>query len=340
MELIEPVRDLLHSGSTLHSNLGSIYQNLALEEWLYRNFDFSESDTEILLLWRNRPAVVVGRHQNLWAEIQLEFCGQNQIDVSRRNSGGGTVFHDPQNLNLSFMSSRKRYNRKRNLEFLSRVLLEEFEIQTEISPREDLILTGSGEKISGTASKLNSHNAYHHCTLLVNVDRKFLRGSLRKQLPEGFKSNATGSVPSPVKNLQDLNPNLTIESLIRSISRYYPRFYGTGSENRVHILTEEQLERFSGLDQIEDHFRSWEWIYGKTPRFHLNHGALELTVEKGRIKEARLGPDQRIPEFEGVEFNREPIQKAIQLYFEGNPNSDLAKIVPHALLLSYQKLVN
>src|SRR5699024_6587150 len=112
---------------------------------------------------------------------------------SRRNSGGGTVYHDLHNLNLSFLTSRRRYDRKRNLRFLSELLRQSFGIETEISPREDLVLADTGEKVSGTASKLNSHNSYHHCTLLVDVDRDRLRGSLRRDPIADVQSNATKS---------------------------------------------------------------------------------------------------------------------------------------------------
>ncbi len=46
-----------------------IFTNLALEDWFYRNWNFD--DKHLLLLWRNKPSVVIGRHQNAWTAANL-----------------------------------------------------------------------------------------------------------------------------------------------------------------------------------------------------------------------------------------------------------------------------
>lgn len=48
--------------SVFVSQSHNIFTNLALEDWLYRNFDFSKH--HVLMLWSNDPCVVIGRHQN------------------------------------------------------------------------------------------------------------------------------------------------------------------------------------------------------------------------------------------------------------------------------------
>lgn len=48
--------------SVFLSQSHDIFTNLALEDWLYRNFDFTTH--HVLMLWTNDPCVVVGRHQN------------------------------------------------------------------------------------------------------------------------------------------------------------------------------------------------------------------------------------------------------------------------------------
>ena len=70
-------------------NNQNIFENLALEDWLYKYEYFQ--DKNLLLLWRNKPCVVIGRHQNPWAELDVTKAIQSGIEVARRSSGGGTV---------------------------------------------------------------------------------------------------------------------------------------------------------------------------------------------------------------------------------------------------------
>ncbi|KAK6037244.1 hypothetical protein COOONC_25251, partial [Cooperia oncophora] len=69
-----------------------IFKNLAFEEYLLRNTKIEEGG-EVILMWSNKPAVVVGRHQNPWMEANIPFLKEYGIDLARRHSGGGTVYH-------------------------------------------------------------------------------------------------------------------------------------------------------------------------------------------------------------------------------------------------------
>ena len=135
------VKDSDTAKSVFISQSDDIFTNLALEDWLYRNFDFTKH--HILLLWKNSPAVVIGRHQNPWLEANTAILSEHGIEIARRNSGGGTVYHDHGNLNLTFFTPREHYNRKNNLQLICRALLREWGLKTEISPREDIVINGS-----------------------------------------------------------------------------------------------------------------------------------------------------------------------------------------------------
>jgi len=70
-----------------------IYENLAFEEWLFRNHNLDKCG-EAMLIWSNTPSVVIGKHQNPWMEVDIKFLKDNNVNLARRNSGGGTVYHD------------------------------------------------------------------------------------------------------------------------------------------------------------------------------------------------------------------------------------------------------
>ena len=121
--------------STCHN----IFYNLALEEWIYNNVDFSDN-RRLLILWRNKPCVVIGRHQNPWVECGIHDARMRGVEIARRQSGGGTVYHDLGNLNCTFFTSKKRYDRKENLELLAKTLRENWNLDISLSKRDDLIL--------------------------------------------------------------------------------------------------------------------------------------------------------------------------------------------------------
>ncbi|XP_011701897.1 PREDICTED: lipoyltransferase 1, mitochondrial-like [Wasmannia auropunctata] len=126
--------------SVFISQSTNVFVNLALEHWLYRNFDFSKH--HVLLLWRNDPCVVFGRHQNPWHECNVHAAEKADIALARRNSGGGTVYHDNGNLNLTFFTPRERYNRKYNLNIITNALFRQWGLKSVINERDDILING------------------------------------------------------------------------------------------------------------------------------------------------------------------------------------------------------
>lgn len=61
-----------------------IFTNLALEDWIYKNYDFTNH--HVLMLWMNNPCVVIGRHQNPFSEADVSQLETNGIELARRNS--------------------------------------------------------------------------------------------------------------------------------------------------------------------------------------------------------------------------------------------------------------
>lgn len=286
--------------SVLISQSHDIFTNLALEDWFYRNFDFTRN--HILMLWTNNPCVVVGRHQNPFAEANSSKLKSNGIALARRNSGGGTVYHDLENINLTFFTPRQRYDRNYNLNIITRALLRGWDIKAEITTRDDIVLNGN--KISGTAAKLGRTNAYHHCTLLVNTNKERLIGALVKDDVE-IISRATTSIRSPVKNLKDANYYVDVKQLQTAIGCEYLKASETGldvndqrsaDQQKIHMVNPTE-SLYPGLNKIRDEFASWEWRFGKTPKFTvikpltiesneiIHNFKLKINVEAGKITE-------------------------------------------------------
>uniref|UniRef100_A0A3Q3X5J0 BPL/LPL catalytic domain-containing protein n=1 Tax=Mola mola TaxID=94237 RepID=A0A3Q3X5J0_MOLML len=266
------------AGLVLRSRSTDVYQNLALEDWIDANVDLQQRS--VLLLWRNRPAVVIGRHQNPWTECNLPAMRRAGIPLARRRSGGGTVFHDLGNLNLTFFTSKKAYDRRRNLKVITDALQQlRPQLDVQATDRFDILLNGR-LKISGTASRLCRKSSYHHCTLLHSADRSALTEVLRPSC-RGIQSNATPSVPSPVANLLDHAPTLQWEELLNALANQYNTEFGFSAA--ATLVNPEDESAFPGLGRAAAELRSWEWTFGKTPKFSVQT-ALDLTDNRSSVR--------------------------------------------------------
>ncbi|SPP74728.1 lipoyltransferase 1, mitochondrial [Drosophila guanche] len=287
--------------SVFISQSNDIFTNLALEDWLYKNFDFGHH--HVLLLWANDPCVVIGRHQNPFTEANVSQLVERGITLARRNSGGGAVYHDRGNLNCTFFTPRERYDRKYNLNIVTRALFREWAIKAEINERDDIVIRN--KKISGTAAKLGHPNSYHHCTILASANKLHLGESLVKE-PANYISRATASVPSPIRNLVDVNPNVNVSQLLSAVGYEYLRTVATALEDGGNAQTMQQRgfqlinpteKWFPGIEELRSNYSSWDWVIGKTPKFTVEKDLelkgdeqgmrLKLTVEvdAGLMKE-------------------------------------------------------
>jgi lipoate-protein ligase A len=124
---------------------------------------------------------VLGRFQELSAEVNVPFCEQNSIQVGRRFTGGGTVFHDEGNLNLTVVTSRqigKSLNElyEANSAIISN-MLEGLGVRSDYVPPNSIEI--SGKKVSGSAAALGRDFAFWHASLLVSTNEQMLNDALQ-----------------------------------------------------------------------------------------------------------------------------------------------------------------
>lgn len=248
------------------------YANLAAERHIFENGLFGDQS---LLLYVNRPCVVVGRSQNPWRECDLFRMAGTGLPLVRRYTGGGTVYHDPGNLNFAFISPREGYDKVENALFVVRAL-EKLGIPAQVNERTDLV--ARGRKFSGSAYRLTKEKALHHGTILIAADLDALRAVLKPSFPE-IESRGVASVSSPVIALSQILPGLELPAVEEALAREA----GGGLEA---VAVDEAIYRESAPTAEE--FRSWEWRLGKTPRFSFSPPssageAVRLEVEHGTL---------------------------------------------------------
>lgn len=253
-----------------------IYRNLAVEETLLEEV---HGQGPMLFLWRAGPAVVIGKNQNPWRECAVRRLKECGIPLARRVSGGGTVWHDPGNLNYAILVPRETYEPDRAW----RVVLRALEAEGIAARREGKSnLCAEGRKFSGTAFAFKRGYTLHHGTLLIAADLTRLREFLRADFPQ-METRAVASVPAPVVNLSERAPHLTVERLEQRLIEAFQGEYGSDAES-ARFWMAEQLEAVAAARYARQ--RTDAWIFQHTPPFELGVSGCRLTVRKGRVEQS------------------------------------------------------
>ena len=177
------------------------YRNLALEEALLKSCNL-ESFAPTLRIWFNNSSVILGRFQNVAIEVNREVCAGEDVKIVRRFTGGGTVYHDKGNMNVTILSERPGVGFEatltRNMSIL-RSTLSKLGIESIVEPPNTLLV--KGDKISGSAAAMNRDFILWHASLMISTDQTMLRQVLSSH--ETFASTShIRSVRRPTTNLE------------------------------------------------------------------------------------------------------------------------------------------
>jgi len=280
------------------------FRNLAFEQWMFEKVDYTSNNC--LFVWQNSPTVVIGRHQNPWRECNIKRMSRANVNLCRRHSGGGTVYHDLGNLNFTFFTERCDYDRKHNLNVIIDGLKSKFaDLNIAFNTRDDILLNDK-YKISGSSAKLSRTKAYHHCTLLIGSDLNSVTSLLSPE-PENINCRATASLRSSVANLQDAVPELTVDLAKKLVIEQYAAHHRT---IRSYDIDTSDESLTPGVQECASQLMDWDWVYGRTPAFEVslshpmidsdNNFGMKLSVLKGVIQQVEFSAPYTDHDFEHV----------------------------------------
>ncbi|CEM05712.1 unnamed protein product [Vitrella brassicaformis CCMP3155] len=251
-----------------------------------------------LFLWRNDKTIVIGRHQNVWRECDVQKMDRDGVQLSRRDSGGGAVYQDLGNTCFTFLSPGGTFDKARNNAIILNALKNRFGTQGEASGRNDLVV--DGKKFSGAAFKQLGPVDLHHGTLLLHVD---LDGLGRYLTPHKLKLQSKGvaSVAARVCNLRDLNPEINHQTVCDALIAEFARSYGADPDS----IQAEEVTSTSPLTQSQvfqkhlSRLQDWEWRFGSSPqfsheletRFDWGTFTVHLDVKGGVVSQCRIFSD-------------------------------------------------
>lgn len=266
------------------------YFNFALEYYLINEKDLK--DDVIFMFWRTNPTLMIGKFQNTIEEINEEYVKNNNINVVRRITGGGTIYTDMNGWQFSFITKNYNGNGIDFKTFTTPIInaLKKQGIDAYFNSRNDLLV--DGKKFSGNAQCVKNGCKLHHGSILFDTNIEEMVRSITvaedKIISKGIKS-----VKDRVVNLknylsEDVDSikfkDMMLESLLKESSG-------------VYNLTKEDIKRVEEI--AKEKFETWEWNYGKSPKFEivkgkrLDGGKVEfrINVDKGIIKECKINGD-------------------------------------------------
>ena len=281
------------------------YLNLAIEEYLIRNLQCQDED--YLLLYVNEPSIVMGKNQSIYKEVNFEFLRNGQLKLSRRLSGGGTVYHDAGNLNFSIISKFAE-SKINNYRYFNQRVVDAFGkagVKVEMDHWNNIICRG--KKISGNAQFTNRKNILSHGTILLNADLPALRACL-KDNPFKVESKAVSSVKSAVINLQE------VTSKFASTTELKEFLVQELDVNQKHPWTAAD---WAEIEKLRDEkFSSFEWIYGRSPHTKIEKQGAIIDVEEGKI--VFTVSNLKLPDLKGERYEYQALKKILLQHTGGS----------------------
>lgn len=274
--------------------------------------------------------MICGVHQNVYAEVNLPFLKAHQIDLVRRNSGGGAVYVDPGNLTYCYIDTEATIQHPRFAQYAQPIIqvLRHLGVNAVMSGRNDL--TVDGKKFSGMSASKMGHRVSYGGTLMIDVN---LENATRALTPSKAKLTAKGvkSVHSRVTNLRPYfkasMADLSFEQLKKMI------LLAVFQKERLDQIPTYRLTTadWQAVAKLADQkYGTKKWIYGdeSTFQYHCEHYfkgvgtiSIDFSVSDGQITKLKIygdflqtggGLPQLERQLQGCNYSREALAQAFR----------------------------
>ncbi|EHL98525.1 lipoyltransferase and lipoate-protein ligase [Lentilactobacillus parafarraginis F0439] len=250
-----------------------------------------------LMFYVNQPSVIIGRNQNVWAEVDIDYLHEHNIQLVRRTSGGGAVYHDMGNFIFENILTDDASDFGDYGHFAEPVLKALQTLGINVAMKEnssDLIL--DGKKWSGMTMFKSGKGIAAGGTIMYDLNIENAKKVLTENQDEKRKRLGVLSKRSPIVNLKDYLPDGM-----------------TMADFREYLLKE--LFQVSSLDDIETYhmtdaigkvadqrlaetYGTDEWNFGHNPgyyhytdhQFEAGKLGINWTVTDGKVAHIKFNP--------------------------------------------------
>ena len=230
------------------------YTNMAIDEILLQG----EIPTLRFYQW-SPSAISIGYFQSIEDEVNLESCQKHHVDVVRRITGGGAVFHDKIGeitYSITAPLNRVPSNIQESYAYLCRGLVEglaSLGIQAKFSPINDIQV--NNKKISGSAQTRRFGHVLQHGTLLRSLDPD-LMFSLLRVTKEKIKDKYIENVQDRVTSLEHIRGHIETHILLNALVKGFSKTLATTFYQADLTKDEKKL-----IPSIREKYHAREWNF-------------------------------------------------------------------------------
>ena len=228
---------------------------LAMEEWVACHMD----EPECFFMWQVEPSVIFGRNQDIYSEVNLDYCRQHGIQFYRRKSGGGCVYADMSNVMLAYITTADEA--QTTFEHYMKMIvgvIKKMGIGASWTEHNDIMI--GDRKVSG--------NAFYHLTTTLGgrtVGRSIVHGTfLYDTNMENMVASITPSDEKLIKHgVQSVRQRICLFKDFTTMTFPEVRaFFRNNLTDKAVTLTPEQINE---IEELEKEYLKPEWIFGKNP---------------------------------------------------------------------------
>lgn len=235
------------------------FMSMAIDEVLLKlNAEGKSPNT--IRFWRWLPSTVsIGCFQSIEREVDLEVAKRYGVDVVRRITGGGAVFHDHGG-ELTYSVVCKQGDVPDDIIESYRLIcgglvqgFDQLGLRAEFNPVNDVL--GNGKKISGSAQTRRWGSVLQHGTMLISPDVRRMF-ELLKVSPEKISDKFIASVFERVTTIErELERKPSFEEVREAMIK------GFGKSLDIELVENKLTNREVKLAQdLRPKYASEEWL--------------------------------------------------------------------------------